>query len=216
MTKTSTSSNPAESKYFNQSSSSSKSYGRSSELTLDKLPKANETFSLEMYNKAGFPMMMDRKRDLFSGLDQTVKSINFNNFSSENLSEVTIHKRNRTSDEGLSHTSSDSQSTTLSDYEVPKKKKYKIIPNSFVSPPSKIESFSSSKVMNQSSENSVNAGNVVEKTLPTDRKELLLFVSTFYSKNNWQIIILAISLSTDQRYAEPREVPSIFERFSLL
>lgn len=179
MTKTSTSNNPTESKYFNQASSSSKSYGRSAELSMDKLPKANETFSLEMYSKAGFPLMKDGKRDLFSGLDETVKSINFNSFASERSSEVTIHKRNRTSDEGISQSTFDSQSTTLSEFEVPKKKKYKLVANSFVSPPSKIQSFSVSTTTNQSPENAVNAGNVVEKTLPTDRKELLLFVSTF-------------------------------------
>lgn len=180
MTTTSTSSNSIESKYFNQASSSSKAHDRSAKLTLDKLPKANETFSLEMYNKAGLPLMNDGKRDLFSGLDQTVKSINFNNFASESLSEVPIHKRNRTNEEVLTQTSSDSQSTTLSDYEAPKKKKYKIVANSYVSPPSKIQSFSASTTITQSSsENSINARNAVEKTLPTDRKELLLFVSTF-------------------------------------
>lgn len=169
-----------ESKYFDKSSSSSKSTMRSTDLALEKLPRASDTFSLDQYKKAGGPML-GGKVDLFSGLNQTVNSINFNNISSDSLSEVTIHKRNRNGDDFISTPSSsnDSQSTTLSDYDGPKKKKYKIVPNSYVSPPSKIEPISGLASMKRSPENSINTANVSERVLPKDRKELLLFVSIF-------------------------------------
>lgn len=125
--------------------------------------------------------MLGGKVDLFSGLNQTVKSINFNNISSDSLSDVTIHKRNRESEDLFSQTSSiDSQSTTISDIDAPKKKKYKLVPNSYVSPPSKIEPISASVSTKRSPENSINTANVSEKVLPKDRKELLLFVSIVF------------------------------------
>lgn len=173
----SSSSDTMQSKYFDQSSRRSKSSFQSNDLTLEKLPRAQETFSMEMYEKAG-GRVLEGKRDLFSGLDQTVRSINFNNISSDSLSEVTIHKRNRTADDTFSQTSNDSQSTTLSDFDAPKKKKYKIVPNTFVSPPSKSES-ASAATTSRSPENSPNASNVAGKILPKDRKELLMFVSIY-------------------------------------
>lgn len=146
---------------------------RSNDLALEKLPRAQDTFSLDMYQKAG-GRVVEGKRDLFSGLDQTVKSINFNNISSDSLAEVTIHKRNRPIDDSLSQASGDSQSTTMSaDCDAPKKKKYKMVPNSFVSPPLKREPAATAS---QSPENSPNAVNVERKALPKDRKELLMFV----------------------------------------
>lgn len=142
---------------------------RDSKLSFEKLPKANETF-MDMY-KAPACSTSDSKIDLFSGLNQVVKSIDFNNFPTDHLSEVTIHKRNRLTEEKISQNSSEH----LSDlFDAPKKKKYKIVPNNYVSPPSK-NSQSAPSTENKPPENSINVLNTTSE-LPKDRRELLKFV----------------------------------------
>lgn len=156
---------------------------RNSNLSLEKLPRASDTFNLDMY-KTSACSTSNTKTDLFSGLNTTVKTIDLNNIPSDSLSEVTIHKRNRSFDEKHSQNSCDSLAS-LSTFDAPKKKKYKIVPNSYVSPPSKnTESSpnSSSSPENKSPENSVNALNTTSE-LPKDRRELLKFVSKYQTKN---------------------------------
>lgn len=43
------------------------------EMSLNRVPKANEAFCLDMYKHTAGPSMPEKKHDLFSGLNQTVK-----------------------------------------------------------------------------------------------------------------------------------------------
>lgn len=43
------------------------------EMSWDKVPKANEAFSMDIYKNVAAPAMANKKVDLFSGLNKTVK-----------------------------------------------------------------------------------------------------------------------------------------------
>ena len=43
------------------------------EMSWDKVPKANEAFCMDMYKNSAAPAMANKKVDLFSGLNKTVK-----------------------------------------------------------------------------------------------------------------------------------------------
>lgn len=144
-----------------------------------------------------------------------LQSINFNNVSADSFSQVTIHKRNNENvkryrkggDDNSPDNSFESPPNIHSDNELPKKKKYKIVPNSFTSPPpaplsQSILTTISNKTTNSISNGAQNitsslstaskfTGVVVNKTepapikteadeLPKDRKDLLKFVSQQY------------------------------------
>lgn len=46
---------------------------KGSDVSWDKIPKANETFCMDIYKQSAAPSMAAKKGDLFSGLNQTVK-----------------------------------------------------------------------------------------------------------------------------------------------
>lgn len=91
---------------------------------------------------------------------------------SNDPSEVMIHKRNRNRDENT--LASSSQSSDLSAYEAPKKKKYKIISNDFVS--------QTSTALSTTVDSPPQPVDVldIDSKLPKDRKDLLHFVSAKY------------------------------------
>lgn len=132
--------------------------------------KTNDAFCMDTYKSSVVPKISERKLDLFSGLNQTVKSINFNN-----VTEVTIHKRNREiNDIQKVDDQLDSASNGCSDAENPKKKKYKIVPNGFQSPP---QQFNSNSTVASSSTEKIER---IENELPRDRKDLLKFVRLIF------------------------------------
>lgn len=135
----------------------------------------------------------------------TFQSIDFNNITTDNSSQVTIHKRNRNGDENKSPVDDTFNSSFESD--LPKKKKYKIVPNTAASLPTHSlahssmsntasgSSFASSsyatKTSNESTVSKVKVEATTIKTeptkvkleldeLPKDRKDLLKFVCSLY------------------------------------
>lgn len=132
--------------------------------------------------------------DLFSRLNETVKvssscknfvhsftfhtsvlttfqSIDFNNMN--NYGQVTIHKRNRLSPPESSQ--SLSPETTNNDSTAPKRKKYKIVPNTLTT----TGDYQSVSIdSNDGNDDDENTENFEASQLPSDRKELLKFVRT--------------------------------------
>lgn len=190
---------------------------KDSEKSGNQVPKANEAFCMDMYKNSTVTSLSTKKVDLFSGLNQTVKvsklklkanghtesffcvnfqSIDFNSTSASDSSQVTIHKRNRGSDENISPSNSfESPPSTEFDNNMPKKKKYKIVPNSSVTspPPQAYQSTSNTNLSTTNRPMSAAASTVTSKAttsaassltsdtgeLPKDRKDLLKFVSYF-------------------------------------
>ncbi|XP_031629001.1 regulator of telomere elongation helicase 1 homolog [Contarinia nasturtii] len=189
---------------------------READKSWNNVPKANEAFCLDMYKHSAAPSMANKSVDLFSGLNQTVKSINFNNVSADNSPQVTIHKRNRNGGENISPINVfESSPNTSPDSEVPKKKKYKMVPNSFTSPPpsQSVLQTTASKIFNSmttnpagdhkmnststmsSSSSKIPATAVKSETtteaneLPKDRKDLLKFIKNTISNEKYKIFL---------------------------
>lgn len=128
--------------------------------------QANDAICMDTYKSSVVSTNSERNLDLFSGLNQTVKSINFNNVTG-----VTIHKRNREKNNDLiPNDHLDLASNGRHDFENPTKKKYKIIPNDFLSPTPQFDSnVSAGSLLTNTIEK-------IEDELPKDRKDLLKFV----------------------------------------
>lgn len=106
--------------------------------------------------------------------------------SNADTSQVTIHKRNRYSD---GNSTMSSQTSETSSQEAPKKKKYRIVPNSFTSPPS--------TALSSETKKSPPADVIdVDSELPKDRTELLRFVrlKKKNKKNHKKLALINFSL----------------------
>lgn len=121
------------------------------------------------------------------------QSIDFNNMSTDSSSQVTIHKRNRGVEENISPSNSIESPPCIDlDNDLPKKKKYKIVPNSLTSPPPKACQPTPSTNLSTLNKPKVTATITTRPAmataptptqmsaateLPKDRKDLLKFVS---------------------------------------
>lgn len=146
------------------------------ENRLDDVKIANDVFSWDMYKQpAGYVKPEPKSSNFLSRLDDTVKSIDFNNMTANRSGEssplVTIHKRALSSPEDSNQTSA-STSAFVNSFTNPKRKKYVVVPNS-----------ANNYTSNQSSQElSAQPNSITEvHELPTDRKELLKFVSVVKS-----------------------------------
>lgn len=139
---------------------------------LSDVKSANDVFSWDMYKQpAGYVAPKPKSSSFLSRLDDTVKTIDFNNMTANRSGEssplVTIHKRALSSPEDSNQTFA-STSAFVNSFTNPKRKKYVVVPNS-----------ASTYPLNQSSqEPSAQPKSITEmQEMPTDRKELLKFVS---------------------------------------
>lgn len=141
------------------------------ENRLSTVKNANDVFSWDMYrHPTGYVSPKPKSSGFLSRLDDTVKTIDFNNMTASrneySSPQVTIHKRARLSPDDCNQ-SSTSTSAFVNSFANPKRKKYKVVPNSTVT---------SANSSNQSSHVPFEqTANIIE--LPHDRKELLKFVS---------------------------------------
>lgn len=145
------------------------------EPRLNKVQNANDVFSWDMYKKpVGYVAPQPKSSNFLSRLDDTVKSIDFNNMTAsqfeDNSPQITIHKRARGSPDDIKQSTA-STSAFINNFANPQRKKYKVIPN---------KAIASNIPTNQSPEEPT------EKTeLPHDRKELLRFVSYIQISNGF-------------------------------
>lgn len=124
------------------------------------------------------------------------------------MSQVAIHKRNR-----KSPTQSQEQSPSIFDSgsNLPKRKKYKIIPNSVTS-----STGEQSVTISSLPENDDVNSSIGESEIPSDRKELLKFVS---NSTNIRELIKTIEynnnflLFLDQKHTSSNKICCIFENF---
>lgn len=142
------------------------------ENRLGDVKSANDVFSWDMYKQpAGYVAPKPRNSNFLSRLDDTVKTIDFNNMTANGCDEssplVTIHKRALSSPEDCNQTSAFT-SAFVNSFTNPKRKKYVVVPNS-------ASRYSSNQSSQEPSEQPTNITETQE--LPTDRKELLKFVS---------------------------------------
>lgn len=119
---------------------------------------------------------------------------------------MTIHKRNRVSPT----TSPGASQSFVEKYgaEIPKRKKYKIVPNSIETSNGEQSVTISTLVENDDPNSSIS-----ETELPTDRKELLKFVSVESNENNIQKSNRLHSFS-DKKYSKSSEIQGIYGHFS--
>lgn len=157
-----------------KSKSSEASLNKREESRLSNVKNANDVFSWDMYKQpAGYVASKPKSSDFLSRLDDTVKTIDFNNMSgSESVDsspQVTINKRARLSPDDCTQTYA-STSAFIGSFANQKRKKLKVVPNSDAA------SLSSS---NQTSQESFERTPTMTESqeLPSDRKELLKFVS---------------------------------------
>lgn len=146
------------------------------QLAPDDVKNANDTFSWDIYGKpAGTLPPKSKGSNFFSRLDDTVKTIDFNNmsaFSNEvNSSQVKIHKRERSSPDNCGEPST-STTDFLNCFANPKRKKLIVVANN-----SAVNSDSDPVLPRQLSPEKVETTNSEPQDLPSDRKELLKLVS---------------------------------------
>lgn len=146
------------------------------QLAPDDVKNANDTFSWDIYGKpAGILPPKSKGSNFFSRLDDTVKTIDFNNMyasSNEvNSSQVKIHKRERSSPD---NSGKPSTSTTdfVNSFANPKRKKLIVVANN-----STVNSDFDPVLPKQLTPEKVDSTNSDSQELPSDRKELLKLVS---------------------------------------
>lgn len=178
---------------------------------LNNVKNTNEVFSWDIYKRpAGYVAPTPKSSDFLSRLNDTVKTIDFNNIPPERTEEISpqviIHKRARLSPDD-SNQASASTSAFVNSFANPKRKKYKVVPNSTTA-----NINSSNQSSQELSEHAVRISDLRE--LPTDRKELLKFVSGLHVHR--AVCTLCVNISTkiltvrfthtDQIYFESRAI----------
>lgn len=181
------------------------------ENRLSDVKSANDVFSWDMYKQpAGYVAPKPNNSSFLSRLDDTVKTVDFNNMTANRSGEssplVKIHKRALSSPEDSNQTFA-STSAFVNSFTNPKRKKYVVVPNSASTYPS-----------NQSSqEPSAQPKSITEmQELPTDRKELLKFVSTVNIFFNYLDANNLLHIRTDQIHIEWRAIWGVPENIHVI